>query len=159
MIQSLFSSKKGNKSNLALSTASLPDIVFMLLFFFMVTTTLKKESPPVNSRLPKARQAIKIDKNYVIGEVYAGNDKKGEIWRTKIFTNGKEFLPTGLTELLVQKLSEIPATEQKKMTVTLKLDEKTPMYLVKEITSALQNAGIAKVNYFALVPGSSPQTE
>jgi biopolymer transport protein ExbD len=34
--------KKGGKKLPAVSTASLPDIVFMLLFFFMTATTMKE---------------------------------------------------------------------------------------------------------------------
>ena len=34
--------KGGKKSMAAISTASLPDIVFMLLFFFMVTTVMRE---------------------------------------------------------------------------------------------------------------------
>ena len=35
--------KKNQKVEPAISTASLPDIVFMLLFFFMVTTVLREQ--------------------------------------------------------------------------------------------------------------------
>ena len=34
--------KDGKKNTPAVSTASLPDIVFMLLFFFMVTTVMRE---------------------------------------------------------------------------------------------------------------------
>ena len=34
--------KEGGKETPAISTASLPDIVFMLLFFFMVSTTMRE---------------------------------------------------------------------------------------------------------------------
>jgi biopolymer transport protein ExbD len=34
--------KKGGKEVPPISTASLPDIVFMLLFFFMVSTTMRE---------------------------------------------------------------------------------------------------------------------
>ena len=33
--------KKGNKSLPPISTASLPDVIFMILFFFMVSTTMQ----------------------------------------------------------------------------------------------------------------------
>ena len=33
---------KDNKGTPAISTAALPDIVFMLLFFFMVTTVMRE---------------------------------------------------------------------------------------------------------------------
>ena len=46
----------------AVSTASLPDIVFMLLFFFMTVTTMKDSSLLVENILPNADQTKKLEK-------------------------------------------------------------------------------------------------
>ena len=46
-----------------ISTASLPDIVFMLLFFFMVVTVLRDSSLLVQNKLPKADQVEKLKKD------------------------------------------------------------------------------------------------
>ena len=35
--------KKGNKGLPPISTASLPDVIFMILFFFMVSTTMRDQ--------------------------------------------------------------------------------------------------------------------
>ena len=35
--------KKGGKSLPPISTASLPDVIFMILFFFMISTTMRTE--------------------------------------------------------------------------------------------------------------------
>ena len=45
----------------AISTASLPDIVFMLLFFFMVATVMRDSTLMVKNQLP-ADQVQKLDK-------------------------------------------------------------------------------------------------
>ena len=45
--------KKKKKGMDEISTASLPDIVFMLLFFFMLVTVLKSEEPLVNVSTPR----------------------------------------------------------------------------------------------------------
>ena len=55
--------KKGKNKVQAISTASLPDIVFMLLFFFMVTTVMKETSPMVKVGAPKANQVKKLENN------------------------------------------------------------------------------------------------
>ena len=44
----------------AISTASLPDIVFMLLFFFMVATVLRTEEEMVRVIRPEASEIYKI---------------------------------------------------------------------------------------------------
>ena len=46
----------------AVSTASLPDIVFMLLFFFMTVTTMKDSTLMVDNTLPNATEVKKLEK-------------------------------------------------------------------------------------------------
>ena len=58
---SKFKKKKGGELP-AISTASLPDIVFMLLFFFMVATVMRDSTLMVNNSLPAADQVQKLDK-------------------------------------------------------------------------------------------------
>ena len=55
--------KNGSKSMPAISTASLPDIVFMLLFFFMVTTVMRETTLFVSVVTPKATEIKKMEKN------------------------------------------------------------------------------------------------
>ena len=56
--------KKNNKKGMgAISTASLPDIVFMLLFFFMVTTVMRETTLFVEVVTPKATEIKKMEKN------------------------------------------------------------------------------------------------
>ena len=50
---SKFKKKKGGDLP-AISTASLPDIVFMLLFFFMVATVMRDSTLMVVNKLPAA---------------------------------------------------------------------------------------------------------
>ena len=57
--------KKGEGKGMpAISTASLPDIVFMLLFFFMVTTVMREETLKVKNHLPEATEVKKMEKKY-----------------------------------------------------------------------------------------------
>jgi len=58
---SKFKKKKGGELP-AISTASLPDIVFMLLFFFMVATVMRDSTLMVVNKLPAADQVEKLDK-------------------------------------------------------------------------------------------------
>ena len=54
--------KKGSGELPKISTASLPDIVFMLLFFFMVATVLRDNTLMIQNTLPAADQIQKLDK-------------------------------------------------------------------------------------------------
>ena len=55
-------SKKKDGDIPAVSTASLPDIVFMLLFFFMTVTVMKDSSLKVDNILPNANEIKKLEK-------------------------------------------------------------------------------------------------
>ena len=54
--------KEGGKETPAISTASLPDIVFMLLFFFMVSTTMREVLVMVDNGMPEAKEVTKLEK-------------------------------------------------------------------------------------------------
>src|SRR5690606_24085190 len=68
---SKFKKKKGGDLP-AISTASLPDIVFMILIFFMVTTVMKENSLKIENNIPAANQVEKFDKKNPINYIYAG---------------------------------------------------------------------------------------
>ena len=54
--------RKSKGGSPGISTASLPDIVFMLLFFFMVTTTMRETELKIqNPRLPNATEVKKLE--------------------------------------------------------------------------------------------------
>ena len=72
---SKFKKKKGGGTP-AISTASLPDIVFMLLFFFMVVTVLRDTSIKVQQDLPYADQVEKLEKKNLVMFIYAGKPSK-----------------------------------------------------------------------------------
>ena len=48
--------REGKKEVPAISTASLPDIIFMLLFFFMATTSMKEVTYKVDIHAPEATE-------------------------------------------------------------------------------------------------------
>ena len=52
--------KKGSNELPAISTASLPDIVFMLLFVFMVATVMRDNSLKIKNNLPSAADTEKL---------------------------------------------------------------------------------------------------
>ena len=68
--------KDGTKATPAISTASLPDIVFMLLFFFMVTTTMKEVDLKVQIKMPEATEIKKMENKANISYIYVGPPHK-----------------------------------------------------------------------------------
>ena len=68
--------KNGKKGMPAISTASLPDIVFMLLFFFMVTTVMRETTLFVSIITPKATEIKKLQKKSLVSYIYIGSPIK-----------------------------------------------------------------------------------
>ncbi len=68
--------KKRGKSTPAVSTASLPDIVFMLLFFFMVVTVLRDAEIKVANNVPSASELTKLNKKSLVNYINIGKPTK-----------------------------------------------------------------------------------
>ena len=64
--------KDNSRSTPAISTASLPDIVFMLLFFFMVSTVMREQELLVQMKYPKATELKKLEKRSRVNTIYIG---------------------------------------------------------------------------------------
>lgn len=64
--------KMKNASGQEISTASLPDIVFMLLFFFMTVTVMKNDVLKVENILPNASEIKKLEKKDRVIYIYVG---------------------------------------------------------------------------------------
>ena len=69
--------KDSKKDTPGISTASLPDIVFMLLFFFMVTTVMRETTIMVQQSLPQATEIQKARKE-IFSQLYLHWKSSGE---------------------------------------------------------------------------------
>ena len=70
---------KGSGGTPAISTASLPDIIFMLLFFFMVTTVMREVDPLVKVTLPEATEVTKLEDKALVDYIYIGPPTNPEL--------------------------------------------------------------------------------
>ena len=66
-------SRKGKGGLPAISTASLPDIVFMILMFFMVSTSMRQTDRMVKVTLPQASEIIKLERKDLASYIYVGS--------------------------------------------------------------------------------------
>ncbi|MFD1094323.1 ExbD/TolR family protein [Salegentibacter chungangensis] len=135
----------------AISTASLPDIVFMLLFFFMVATVMRQNTLMVQNKLPKANQVEKLDKKDLVMYIYAGKPspryqaKYGTEARIQLndkFANVSDVQQFIYTERESKREELIPY-----LTTALKVDVETNMGLVSDIKQELRKAEALKINY------------
>lgn len=150
--------KKKSKELPPVSTASLPDIVFMLLFFFMVTTTMREVDLKVDLSKPVATEMQKLERKTLVTYMYVGPPK--EKYQGKFGSEAKIQLNDSFAQLndiqpwVVIEREKINEAEQSQMTVSIKADKKTKMGLIGDIKLELRKAQALKINYSANPAGS-----
>ena len=141
--------KQGSKKVQAISTASLPDIVFMLLFFFMVTTVMKENTLKVQVVAPKANQVKKLENKSLVSYIYIGKPIKHKVYGSipRIQLNDAFAEPEQIREFIAAERDNLDEANQPKMTVSLKVDGDTEMGIVTDIKQELRKASALKINY------------
>ena len=138
----------------AISTASLPDIVFMLLFFFMVTTVMRETTLKVDVKAPEATEVKKMEKKSLVSYIYIGSPTKTQQstfgTKARIQLNDVTFSRKEVGEIqnfinaerLAKDESEIPY-----MTTSIKADENVTMGIVTDVKQELRKVNALKINY------------
>ena len=147
---SKFKKKKGGDLP-AISTASLPDIVFMLLFFFMVATVMRDNTLLVSNTLPAADQVQKLEKKDRVMYIYAGKpsaryqDKFGT--QARIQLNDKFATLQDVAAFVLAEKASKRQELQNVLTTALKVDGDTKMGLISDIKQELRKVNALKINY------------
>lgn len=141
--------KKGKKEVPAMSTSSLPDIVFMLLFFFMAATTMREIDPLVTVQMPEAHEITELDKKNLVN-----------IWMGKPLTAaaGEDALKIQLNDQTrdVEDIREfISATTVSKgvgprdIVVNLRVDQGATVGKLTAVKQELRKADAISISYAA----------
>lgn len=144
--------KKGKTEELpAISTASLPDIVFMLLFFFMVATVMRDSNLMIKNQLPSADQVEKFQKDRT-AFIYVGppSDKYLHLGKQPKIQYNDALIGLGEVRTSVLTAKEGIIEElQKKFVVGLKVHKTTETGIVSDIKQELREANTLKIMYIA----------
>jgi len=135
------------------STASLPDIIFMLLFFFMVVTVLRDAELKLTVSTPQATELTKLEKKSLVNFIYIG--KPTQQYQATYGTKpqmqlGDKFADVSEIPLFLEK-HRITVSEKQRngITSSLKIDGDVTMGIVTDVKTALRKANQIKVNYSA----------
>jgi biopolymer transport protein ExbD len=136
--------RRSSDTDPGFTTASLPDIVFMLLIFFMVSTVLREQDIRVRTQLPRAEALTKIDQKRLITKIHIGplkrGEKKGETAiqiEDALIENKK-----AIRNIMYNQIQEEPRT-----IASLKVDQESEMEIVNEVQQELRRAGALRINY------------
>ncbi len=143
--------KKGGNEVPAVSTASLPDIIFMLIFFFMVTTTMRDVELQVEYKIPKASEVQKLEKKSLVSYIQMGRPVDAAKWGTtpRIQLNDAIREPKDILLFVASERDKLPELQRSYMTISLKADKNIQMGLVQDVKQELRYANALKISYAA----------
>jgi len=144
--------RKGKKRTIqAISTSSLPDIVFMLLFFFMVTTVMREVEMKVEIVGVSSNQIKKLEDKSLVSYIYIGKPMNKKIYGTlpRIQLNDVYAEPEQIRDFIAGKREQVSEYQRDKMTVSLKIDKNTEMGIVTDVKQELRKVNALKINYSA----------
>jgi biopolymer transport protein ExbD len=145
--------RKDKKRLSAISTASLPDVVFMLLFFFMTVTTLRETEQLVVVNLPEASQAAKVGRKDLTSYIYIGTPVLG--YRQRMGTNARIQLNDAFREVsdirnfIAAERETLKEDDRQFMTTSLKVDVGVRMGIVSDVKQELRRTNALTVSYSA----------
>jgi len=149
---SKFEKKRGSKSP-AISTSSLPDIIFMLLFFFMTVTVMRTGEIKVDISIPAATELTKLEQKSLVSFIYVGRPMKqyqSEIGSAPRMQLGDKFSDLSDIRFFLEKHKlKLPENQKAKVITSMKIDKDITMGIVADIKDELRRAGQLKVNYSA----------
>lgn len=153
--------KKGNKAQPAVSTASLPDIVFMLLFFFMVSTSMREVTMKVDTEVPVASEIQKLEKKSLVSYIYVGppmDNLRAQFGdATRIQLNDAFASLQNISEFTAAERDKLSEKDRPEMTVSLKVDKATLMGTVTDIKQELRRANALSISYSAKKAGKKEE--
>jgi biopolymer transport protein ExbD len=134
-----------------ISTASLPDIVFILLFFFMVATRMRETDIKVKQILPKATEMEKLEKKDLLSYIYIGAPDKR--YQKELGTAARLQLNDQLAE--VEDIAAFVEAEKAKMLdenrakiiMALKVDKDVNIGILTDVKMELRKANALKLTY------------
>ena len=143
--------RKGKGGTPAISTASLPDIVFMLLFFFMVTTVMRQTELMIKVNVPYATQIKKLEKKSLVSYIHIGEptEQYQSIFGTepRIQLNNSFAELDDIRQFIISERDSKEEAEVPFLTTSLKVDGKTEMGIVSDVKQELRKIQALKINY------------
>ena len=140
--------RKGKKKNPEISTASLPDIIFMLLFFFMVVTVMREDDPKVKISKPNATETEKLEKKSLVDYINIGPPSDPRFGTEPMMQLDDSFAElSDIRQWITDNRDRRDEAEKSSITTSLKVDKETKMGIVTDVKQQLREANALKINY------------
>lgn len=144
--------KKGGKEVGAISTASLPDIIFMILFFFMISTTMRETENLVRFSLPVASEVSKLEKKSLVSYILVGEPNTPDLraqfgTAPRIQLNDSFSRPESIRDFVASERDKLSERDRVAMTISIKADKSVYMGIITDIKQELRRADALKISY------------
>lgn len=140
-----------------ISTASLPDIVFMLLFFFMVVTVMKPVDPILETIIPNANEVRKLEDRSLVSYIYIGSpfqseqEKLGSQFRIQLnddtYTRREIQNSNIIKKFFNDKQNKTKESKKDQIVVSIKADENVIMGIIDDVKYKLREAEAYQISY------------
>jgi len=144
--------KKPIREKLTISTAALPDIVFMLLFFFMVTTVMREDNLKVKIVMPSASALDKLDNQALTATIFVGQPIRteilGDVARIQVDDHFIKLDQVG--PYILAKRDALAPQMRSKFKTVIKADENTKMKVITAIKEELKTVNVLNIHYACL---------
>ena len=135
-----------------LNTASLPDLIFTVLFFFMIVTHMRTTTSKVKYALPQGTELKRLVKKSAVTYIYIGRampETTREMSAYKVQLNNRVGTIGEVASFVANEKKRMNPDDQVKMTVSIKADRSTPMYVINAVKRAVRAGGATRINYSA----------
>ena len=143
--------KKGDREVPAMSTTSLPDVVYIILFFFMLSTSMRDQELLVHYKVPEATEVQKLEKKSLVSYIHIGQPvlamqaKFGTAPRIQL--NDSYKTTKDILDFVAGERDQLSEVDRALMTICLKADGKTKMGIITEVKQELRRANALKISY------------
>ena len=136
-----------------ISTASLPDIVFMILMFFMVSTSMRQTDRKVLVSMPAASEIAKLDRKDLASYIYIGQPTSQYQAQygtdSRIQLNDSFRTIDDIRDFIASERENLSEADRPFMTVSIKADKDTRMGIITDVKQELRRCAALKIMYGA----------
>ena len=138
------------RPSVAISTSSLPDIIFILLFFFMVATVLRQQKSLLAIRLPEVSQVQKLRNPSLIHHIYIGYPQPQIATTIPAIQINDAFVRLDQVKEGIRKIVlQAPENKRQLVTTSLRVDKVVEMGIVADVKTEIRKAEQYNLNYAA----------
>ena len=143
--------KKGDREVPAMSTTSLPDVVYIILFFFMLSTSMRDQELLVHYKVPEATEVQKLEKKSLVSYIHIGQpvlamqEKFGTAPRIQL--NDSYKTTKDILDFVAGERDQLSEVDRALMTICLKADGNTKMGIITDVKQELRRANALKISY------------